>query len=189
MDSASYNAVTIHEAGSSQIKVLQAVEFENIYEACFKKVYNFVAYRINNHHDTDELVSQIFEKVITKYDAYDDSRSPVEAWVIGIAKNVVNDYFRKRKRRVFESLDTVREFVTGYGRPDDIAVKNEENEALIRALCKLSDKERTIVSMKYAAELKNKDIAKIMNLSESNIGVILYRSIAKIRKEYIHENI
>lgn len=37
--------------------------------------------------------------------------------------------------------------------------------------------------MKFAAELKNTDIADIMGLSVSNVGVILYRSLKKLRKE------
>jgi len=50
-------------------------------------------------------------------------------------------------------------------------------------LAKLSDKERNIIALKYAAELKNTDIAEIMGISDSNVGVILFRSLKKLRKE------
>jgi RNA polymerase sigma-70 factor (ECF subfamily) len=46
----------------------------------------------------------------------------------------------------------------------------------------LEAKERTIVAMKFAASLKNVDIASIMSLGESNVGAIIHRSLKKMRK-------
>ena len=40
----------------------------------------------------------------------------------------------------------------------------------------LTDRKRTIVATKFAASLKNVDIALIMPLSKSNIGAIIHRS-------------
>jgi DNA-directed RNA polymerase specialized sigma24 family protein len=37
--------------------------------------------------------------------------------------------------------------------------------------------------LKFAAELKNTDIAEVMGISDSNVGVILFRSLKKLRKE------
>jgi RNA polymerase sigma-70 factor (ECF subfamily) len=85
-------------------ETIDAAVFENIFEAHYKRVYNFCAYRINNHHDTEDLVSTVFEKVIAKYGAYRPSNVPLEAWIITIAKNVVNDYFRKNKKRAYMPL-------------------------------------------------------------------------------------
>jgi RNA polymerase sigma-70 factor (ECF subfamily) len=52
----------------------------------------------------------------------------------------------------------------------------------MRALNMLNEKERNIVAMKFAASLKNVDIALIMSLSESNVGAIIHRSLKKMRR-------
>jgi len=161
--------------------LLSSSELEDIFESNYKKVYNFISFRINNHHDTEELVSQVFEKVIIKYYMYDNTRSTMEAWVIGIAKNIVNDYFRVLKRRNLVSIDNVLNLICGRFQPSEIVVKNEENKELIKVLNTLTDKERTIVAMKFSTGLKNKEIAQIMNLSESNVGSILFRTLKKMR--------
>jgi RNA polymerase sigma-70 factor (ECF subfamily) len=165
------------------VNISEAV-FGDIFETHYKRVYNFCAYRINNHHDTEDLVSVVFEKVITKYSTYKPSSVPFEAWIITIAKNAVNDYFRQKKKRAYIPLDFVNDsnVSTDSGQPEEILMIQEDNAALLRALNVLTDKERTIVAMKFAASLKNVDIALIMSLSESNVGAIIHRSLKKMRK-------
>jgi RNA polymerase sigma factor (sigma-70 family) len=163
---------------------VSAAVFEGIFEAHYKRVYNFCAYRINNHHDTEDLVSMVFEKVIAKYSTYRPSGVPLEAWIITIAKNVVNDYFRHKKKRAYIPLDLVNEAALSASdsQPEEILMIRENNAALMRALNALTEKERTIVAMKFAASLKNVDIASIMSLGESNVGAIIHRSLKKMRR-------
>jgi RNA polymerase sigma-70 factor (ECF subfamily) len=165
-------------------ETIDVAVFENIFETHYKRVYNFCAYRINNHHDTEDLVSTVFEKVIAKYDTYRPSTSPLEAWIITIAKNVVNDYFRHRKKRSYIPLELVSDAAasTPGNQPEEVFITCENNAALMRALNVLNEKERTVVAMKFAASLKNVDIASAMSLSESNVGAIIHRSLKKMRK-------
>jgi RNA polymerase sigma-70 factor (ECF subfamily) len=159
---------------------INAAVFESIFEAHYRRVYNFCAYRINNHDETEDLVSTVFEKVITKYGTYRPSAVPLEAWIITIAKNVVNDYFRQNKKRACIPLEFVN--AAADGQPEEILITRENNAVLMRALNTLNEKERTIVAMKFAASLKNTDIASIMSLGESNVGAIIHRSLKKMRR-------
>lgn len=59
----------------------------------------------------------------------------------------------------------------------------EEITYLKKAIEKLNEREKQIISYKFGAELNNKDIAELMNLSQSNVSVIVYRTIKKLRKE------
>ncbi|MFD1909331.1 sigma-70 family RNA polymerase sigma factor [Paenibacillus rhizoplanae] len=51
------------------------------------------------------------------------------------------------------------------------------------ALDTLSPKERNLIALKFGADLKNTEIARITGISESNVGVILYRSMRKLKSE------
>jgi len=59
--------------------------------------------------------------------------------------------------------------------------KQQEKEYLRRILLELPEREQDLIALKYGAELTNREIAKITNLSESNIGSILHRAVIKIR--------
>lgn len=157
--------------------------FKSIYEIHYKKVFTYVSYRINNHFDTEDLVSSVFEKVLLKYHTFQPHKNTLEAWIIGITKNVVADYFRLMKKTSFKCINAMPEFVSDDFQPELIAITNERNLILIKALDVLNDKERNIISMKFATDLKNHEIAKIMGLSQSNVGTIINRTLKKLHKE------
>jgi len=173
-------AIAINEERQAKAK-MDVVLLESIYREYYKNVYNYIGFRINNHFDAEELTSLVFEKAISKWSHYNPD-FPVEAWLISIAKNTVTDYLRAKKRKHFVGLDNIVDLVSSGTQPDDIAVKDEENRALIVAMAGLKDQERQILSMKFATDLGHREIAKILGLSDSNVGVIVHRAIKKLRK-------
>lgn len=178
--------VYINEASrinAERLKIsLDGELLEAIYRKYYKNVYNYISFRINNHFDSEELANTVFENVIRKFHTYKPERAPTEAWIIGIAKNVITDYLRSRKHTYFISLEDVFGLASSAERPEEVAVRNEEHRELIHAMSKLKDKERQILSMKFATDLKAREIADILGISESNAGVTAHRAIKKLMK-------
>ena len=153
----------------------------SMYDQYHKNVYNYIAFRINNHHDAEELASDVFVKAIQGWKSYDHT-FPMEGWLIGIAKNVVTDYLRKTMRRKFLTFDSILELVSADRQPEEVVVINEESKKLMSAMVRLRDKERQILSMKFATELKHSEIAVILKISESHVGVTVHRAMNKLKK-------
>lgn len=84
--------------------VLTTDEFSQIYEIYFNRVYKYICYRINNHYEAEDLCSQVFETVITKYHTFSEEKAKFDVWLFAIARNTVTDYFRSRKKRFHFSL-------------------------------------------------------------------------------------
>jgi len=166
---------------SQPLTEMDSALLESIYRQHYKNVYNYIGFRINNHFDAEELASLVFEKAMASWKRY-NSALPIEAWLIGIAKNTVTDYLRAKKRKYFVTLDSVIKLVSFNRQPEEVAVKNEENRALITAMTKLKEQERQILSMKFATSLKHDEIAAIMGISASNVGVIVHRALKRLRK-------
>lgn len=162
-------------------------DFTYIFEKYYKRVYNYVYYRISNTYTAEDLTSQIFEKIILKLDTYSKNKSPFHVWVFAIARNVMNDYFRSLKKHSLFSLDAIKDLVSREKTPEDIILTSETNSKLSNALKILNSREKNIVALKFGATLKNTEIAKILNIKESNVGVILYRTMKKLKKEMERE--
>ncbi|GAA0180291.1 sigma-70 family RNA polymerase sigma factor [Clostridium sediminicola] len=154
-----------------------------IFDSYYKRVFNYIYYRVNKQEITEDLTSEVFEKIILKISTFSDKKSPFEVWVFAIARNVVNDYFRNLKKYRLFSLEVVKDFVSKEKTPEEFIIREETNEGLFQALKILSTKERNIVALKFGANLKNKEIAVMLDITESNVGVILYRTMKKLRKE------
>lgn len=163
-------------------KEMSTVEFDQIFETYYKRVYKYICYRINDQTMAEDLCSQVFEKVISKYKTYTPEKSSFEVWLFAIARNIVTDYHRSSKRRFHLSLDAILDMISPNPSLEEEVITKEENEKLFLALRKLSNKERNIISMKYAAGLKNSEIAGLLGISGANVGVVLHRSLKKLHK-------
>lgn len=163
--------------------------FAQIFDTYYKRVYKYMCYRINNHYAAEDLCSHVFEIVISKYHSFSPEKSKFEVWLFAIARNTVTDYFRAQKHRADFSLNSILDMVFPKPSPEELVIQDDNHRALFTALAKLSDKERNIIAMKYAAGLKNSEIAELMGVSGSNIGVVLYRILKKLHKELDWEEV
>ena len=161
----------------------QQKDFAYIFETYYKRIYNYIYYRINCSHTSEDLTSQVFEKIMIKMDTYSEEKSPFEVWMFAIARNVINDHFRSLKKHKIFSIDTIKDLVSLKKNPEEIMIALDSKDELLRALNTLDKRERNIVALKFGAELKNIEIAELLEITESNIGVIIYRSMKKLKKE------
>lgn len=172
---------------SFEEKGLKEKDFTYIFETYYKRIYNYIYYRVNCNEEAEDLTSQVFEKVMFKIGTYSESKSPFEVWLFAIARNIINDYFRSLKKYKFFSIDKIENLTSVEKNPEDILVKAETNDKLLKALSILSRRERNIVAFKFGGNLKNKEIAEILDITESNVGVILYRTMKKLKTEMERE--
>ncbi|MCL6459130.1 MAG: sigma-70 family RNA polymerase sigma factor [Gorillibacterium sp.] len=158
-------------------------EFTIIFESYYQRIYNYIHYRVNCRYTAEDLTSQVFEKTITKIATFKVDHSPFEVWLFAIARNVVNDYFRSSRRHNLFFVDIIKARISSHKEPESQAVANESRDMLSKALEVLNPKERNLVALKFGASLKNKEIAELTGMSESNVGVSLFRSLKKLKQE------
>ena len=179
--------VTIMDFSHKEQKINKNIdkqeEFTEIFELYYKRVYNYTYYRVNSQEVAEDLTSQIFQKIMLNLNTYTTEKSKFEVWMFSIARNTINDYFRKQKRHKIISIDSILDLVSKDKGPEDLMINKERNNKLMNALNVLDAKERNIIAYKFGANLKNTEIAKILNISESNVGVKLHRIMKRLKNE------
>jgi len=154
--------------------------FAAIYEIYFTRIYNYVRYRVKDPETTDDLISVIFEKVLKNIRLFRPEKGNFTAWLFAIAHNVITDYFRNREKNQLSSLEAYGEIASISQDLGEAFVENELRSKLLEALGELSERERHIIALKFWSGLKNRSIAKLIGVSESNVGVILYRAMGRL---------
>ena len=127
-------------------------------------------------------MSAVFEKVLDKYDSFDPARHGLEPWLFAIARNTLNDHFRRRKVRGWFTITDREESIASSQSVEGEALRTEENALLLAALAQLSEEERELIAMKFTLGMTNRDIAGETGLGESNVGVILFRAMKKLKE-------
>jgi RNA polymerase sigma-70 factor (ECF subfamily) len=163
--------------------VVEPATFAAIYDHYFPRIYNYMRYRVGDAASADDLTAQVFTCTLAKLHNFQSSRAPFAAWLFAIARNAVTDYLRFQKRHPRLALDTLRDHASRELTPDESVIRNETRDELIAALARVSERERDILALKFAGGLTNRHIAKLVGESESNVGVILFRTVRRLRSE------
>src|SRR2546423_15439299 len=106
-------------------------------------------------------------------------RGTPEAGLSGIARHAALDELRRRGRRA--PLEADPEDVSATA-PEDHAEGILRRETVRAALATLEPRERDLVALKYRADLSNTEIARVLGVSETNVGTRLHRVMEKLRR-------
>lgn len=155
--------------------------FAVIYDHYFSPVYNYIRYRVEDIPTADDLTSTVFEKVLHHLHHFQAEKAPFGAWLFSIARNTVTDHRRRHSRQSLLSIDRIREHASKLIPPEQLVIEKDRHQQLLAAVQTLPERDRDLISLKFGAGLSNTHIAEVSGLSESNVGVIIYRAIRKLR--------
>jgi RNA polymerase sigma factor (sigma-70 family) len=153
--------------------------FAELYERTFPRVYGYVASLLRDRSAAEDVTAQAFERAYRKRRSYRPARGSMDAWLFGIARNAALDELRKRKRRAVLETDPED---SAAPEPHDQAELALRREAVRAALATLDGQERDLIALKFAGGLSNVEIARVLRMSESNVGTRLHRTITKLRE-------
>lgn len=157
------------------------MNFTDLYDRFFAKVYNYVRYHVRVPDEADDVTGRIFEAALKAYGAYDPAKAPAQAWLFGIARNAVIDWARARNQRGEVPLDAAGELPGSEPRADAALEQKEEAALLLAAAGALDERSRDIIALKFSSGMTNRDIAAMTGLGESNVGILVYRAVKKMQ--------
>jgi RNA polymerase sigma-70 factor (ECF subfamily) len=162
------------------------VDFDDLYHAELPRVYNFFRYRVGDNQIAEDLTSETFEKAWRNRERYRSDIAAFSTWLFTIARRVAQDYYRKHRSNEIP-LEEISN-ISASELTEDSFQQKADFARLAVLLARLEDRERELVALKYGAEFTNRAIADLSGLSESNVGVILYRTIQALRSEWENDH-
>jgi RNA polymerase sigma factor (sigma-70 family) len=155
--------------------------FADLYEEYLDRVFRYIHFRVNNTQVTEDLTSVVFEKALVHFDRYSSDKARFSTWIFSIARNVVIDYYRVNIKKQNIPSEALAETPSGDLTPEEEIEQGQEVKRLQDCLKQLLWDEQEIVRLKFWAELNNRQIAKMLGISETNVGTKLYRAVKKLR--------
>lgn len=151
--------------------------FEALYEATRDAVYAYVMGLLRDRDAAEDVTAQAFERAYRKRGRIDEQRGDARAWLFGIARNAALDELRRRRRHATPVEPTTLAQIAGGVEAGDDAMR----VALHQALAKLPTRDRELVALKFFAGLTNREVAAVLDQTESNVGTRLNRIITTLR--------
>ena len=165
--------------------------FGEIFDYFYPKLLGYVALRVGEKEMHEDLVSDIFLKLVSKLELYAVQEGiSFSAWVFCIARNTIIDYYRQQKK--FLSLDEVDEngqslyekyFLETEETPEKILAEKRDTQEVRVILASLPNAYREVMELKYIQDFSNEEISKITGKTEGNIRIIQMRALQKLRQK------
>lgn len=140
--------------------------------------YQDMVYRVALHHfasppDAEDATQEVFLRLYTREKSF-ESPEHLRRWLLRVTVNVCRDALKSpwRKRRV--ALDAL---------PDQPVFDRPEEEALYQVVMSLPEQYRTVLDLFYYEELSTKEIAQLLDMSQSAVTTRLARARAYLKQQ------
>ncbi|MFZ0091543.1 MAG: sigma-70 family RNA polymerase sigma factor [Solirubrobacteraceae bacterium] len=153
--------------------------FELLYRSSRDDVFAYVSTLLRDRAAAEDVTAMAFERAYRHRRTFDRRRGEERAWLFGIARNAALDELRRRRR--LTSLVAEPEDIAESG-VQDVAEIALRRTAVRTALATLSGRDREVIALKFHGGLRNAELARVLGVSESAAGTLLYRAMERLRR-------
>jgi RNA polymerase sigma-70 factor (ECF subfamily) len=167
--------------------------FGDLYESNFGRVYAYIARRVANRHDAEDLTAEVFHEALRNLRRYEWRGLPFAAWLLGIAAHLLADRWRHvaRRQTVFDdwgSEDGRNGDAASRTAPDPASVgpritdaKIEESAMLSQLVDELPADQRLVVLRRFVEQKNVREIADELRRSEGAVKQLQFRALQNLR--------
>ena len=160
--------------------------FAPLYNRYYTPIFKFLIKRTADSNLSAELCSQVFLKAMKQVQSYEFRGVPFSSWLFRIASNELGQYYRKTNKKRVVSIEeeyfpeiSVEANLNLDGNDDYEDLKT----ALIDTLDELKENDLKIIEMRFFEKRPFKEIAQILDITESNAKMKTYRILERMKKK------
>ncbi len=148
--------------------------FGDLYEENFYRVYAYVARRVGDRHEAEDLTADVFREALAGIGKFEWRDVPFRAWLFGIAARIIADYFR---RAGWEAGNPA-------ARPEDLSTDEIERTAMLFQLVeRLPEAQFRVIHMRFVEQKSIREIARELERSEGAVKQLQLRAIENLRAQ------
>ena len=165
--------------------------FRRLYDELYGPVAGYVAGRVANPQDAEDLTGTVFFRLVDGLDRFDGRRGSVLTWLLAVARNLVIDHHRRRQAHgaardrtvpVEEMADVL---AADRGDPLGTLVRDEDLRQLRRLVRRQPEEVRELIALRFGEGLSVRESAAVLGLKEDAAKQRFARAFRKIRQELL----
>ncbi len=157
----------------------QRIFLQSQYVNYYDQICLFIRSKGLKNDDVETIASNVFMKAIENLGYFEDRGNSFGSWIFKIASNEISQTYRDLKKQRLDELTENELLIV-----EQEFISEENNQSLVKALNKLSDKQLVIIKLRYFEKLSFKEIGELLNIKESNAKVKCFRALEKLRIIY-----
>jgi RNA polymerase sigma-70 factor, ECF subfamily len=156
--------------------------FRDLYRALYEPVSRYIRRRVSSTADAEDLVGQVFFRLLESLDRVDPRKGSVLAYCLTMARNVLVDDARERTGRMPEAAAAaVPDMREG---PLELLMGQEEATRVRSELARLPGETRELLMLRFADGLRFAEMAQVLGLSEAAVRQRTSRAVRELRARW-----
>jgi len=148
--------------------------FGELYEEHFCRVYAYIARRVGNRHQAEDLTADVFREALAGIGKFEWRGVPFAAWLLRIASRAIADHFQRSGR---EAGNPARE-------PEQPEPAEIERSAMVFELVeRLPEAQYRVIHLRFVEQKSIREIAEEMGRSEGAVKQLQLRAIENLRAQ------
>ena len=161
--------------------IASPASFRVLYELNRLPVFRYIyALTAGSQEDAEDLTAETFLRAWKARHQFEGEMDSAIGWLIGIAKRLVIDDYR-RTVRATRNLSTD---LNSESTPEQSAIQDEQQTFLFRLVAGLPDESREMIVLRYLLGWRVQDIARHLGASENKVSVSLHRTLSRLREKW-----
>jgi RNA polymerase sigma-70 factor (ECF subfamily) len=162
-----------------RLKARDSRAWASAFDSYYPMLCRYARARLGSEADAEDVASQVFLKALESIDRYNYRDRPLMAWLYTIARNLVNERYRRDARRAalpIEAADVEQA-------PDaDLAAGID----LRNAVKDLRDEQRETIILRFSLGLSIRQTAEVMSKTEGAVHSLQVRAVEHLRRKLSH---
>lgn len=165
---------------------LNPEKFGPIYDKYYKQIFGYIYQRLECKDTAFDLTSQVFLKALTNIEKYEYKGVPFASWLYRIAHSEVMQLFRTKKNMRTVNAD-VSDLKNIYEEVEEEYLEQYQGK-LMGVIKDLPEDDLHMIELRFFEKRPFKEIAEILNITETNAKVKLYRILDRVKKTLTKNN-
>jgi len=156
--------------------------FADLYELHFERVYAYVARRVGNPSEAEDLTSTVFHQALANIRRFEWRGTPFVAWLFRIAANAIADRWKRAAREAGNPAGEPSVL------PEPAMEAVEQSALLARLVGQLPEDQQRVVRLRFTEEKSVREIAQAMGRSEGAVKQLQFRALQQLRARMSDSN-
>jgi RNA polymerase sigma-70 factor (ECF subfamily) len=148
--------------------------FGDLYEENFHRVYAYVARRVGDRHEAEDLTADVFREALAGIGKFEWRGVPFAAWLLRIAARVIADYFRRSGRETGSPAVNPEQSST-----DEV----ERSAMLFQLVERLPEAQLQVIHMRFVEQKSIREVALELGRSEGAVKQLQLRAVENLRAQ------
>jgi RNA polymerase sigma-70 factor (ECF subfamily) len=148
--------------------------FGELYEENFYRVYAYIARRVRDRHQAEDLTSEVFREALAGLGKFEWRGVPFVAWLLRIASRAIADHYKRSGREAGNPVAEPERLV-----PQEI----ERHVILFQLVDRLPDAQARVIRLRFVEQKSIREIAQVLGRSEGAVKQLQHRAIENLRAQ------